>query len=63
VAGVLLASGGLAALMGARIVLAAATEIYAVALTRRLRANAPDTVDQAPPPQGSLLPARAASAE
>jgi MFS family permease len=60
VAGLLLSSGGLVALMGTRMALAAATEAYAVFVTRRLQASERPQPASAPAPQGPLLDPRPA---
>ena len=60
-AGLLLSTGGLAALMGTRIVLAAVTEVYAVLLTRRLKAAGPAVPEPAPTAAAPRLLSRAAA--
>ena len=55
VAGLLLSSGGLVALMATRIVLATVTEIYAVCLTRRLNAHERNSPVEGPALHGALL--------
>ena len=58
IAGMLLSGGGLVALMGTRIALAALTEAYAVFVARRLAAAEASTPEPAPAPAGAFLPSR-----
>lgn len=55
VAGMLLSSGGLVALMGTRIALAAVTEAYAVYVARRLQAAARGSAEPAPAHPPTIL--------